>query len=333
MVVSRHRLGLTAALVFAAGAAQAADYSPPPPQCYDVAIIASGRAPPGAVPCYVPPPVIEEFSGWYLRGDIGFSNQSVGSLASDNYIGYASVTNTNKSFDSAPFFGIGIGYYFNDWLRFDVTGEYRGKANFHGLDIGAFPAGSPYGTGFAPDRYSGSKSELTFLLNGYIDLGTWYSVTPFIGAGVGFSRNTISDFGDVGIACKGSMAPCAADTNFATASKWNFAWALHAGLAYKVSKNFTVELAYRYIDLGNAVTGIGFAYDASQTFATFEFRHLTSHDVKLGLRFNLDGFSDCCSRSTTYYAPQPTYVAPPVYAPPPIYAPQPTYQPPLRSRG
>jgi|SRR3974390_480764 len=262
MCISRHSLLLTTAVLLTAGAAQGADLPLPPP------------------------PVIAAFPAWYLRGDIGFSNQSVDSLYSDNYIGYASVVNTNKSFDAAPLFGLGIGYHFNNWLRFDVTGEYRGKANFHGLDIGAFPSGSPFGVGFAPDRYIGSKSEWTFLLNGYVDLGTWYNITPFVGAGIGYSRNTISDFGDVGIACQGSAAACTADTNFATGSKWDFAWALHAGLAYEVSKNFTVELAYRYIDLGNAITGTGIAYDASRTFAPFEFRHLTSHDVKFGVRFN-----------------------------------------------
>jgi hypothetical protein len=30
-------------------------------------------------PMYVPPPV-EDFGGWYLRGDIGFSNQQVKKL-------------------------------------------------------------------------------------------------------------------------------------------------------------------------------------------------------------------------------------------------------------
>ena len=128
MCISRHSLLLTTAVLLTAGAAQGADLPLPPP------------------------PVIAAFPAWYLRGDIGFSNQSVDSLYSDNYIGYASVVNTNKSFDAAPLFGLGIGYHFNNWLRFDVTGEYRGKANFHGLDIGAFPPGSPFGVGFAPDR-------------------------------------------------------------------------------------------------------------------------------------------------------------------------------------
>ena len=304
---------LAMAALLVAGTAQAADYSQPlPPQ-----------------PIYIQPqPVIEEVaSGWYLRGDIGFSNQRVRSLFNgDAYSGYVSVENTNKSFDAAPFFGVGIGYNFNDWLRFDVTGEYRANANFHGLDIGAFPAGSPYGTGFAPDRYTASKSEWTFLFNGYVDLGTWYNVTPFVGAGIGMSRNTISSFRDT---CVTVLVCSGGSVAFGdTASKWNLAWALHAGLSYKVTRNFTVELAYRYVNLGDAQSGDLTTYlGGNAIYNPMEFHNLTSHDVKLGLRFNLDGLSEY-ARPAPYYSQPQIYTPPPVYAPP-VYAPP----PPLRSRG
>ena len=43
--------------------------------------------------------------------------------------------NIGLGFDASPLFGIGIGYYYNDWLRFDLTGEYRSRANFHGTQI------------------------------------------------------------------------------------------------------------------------------------------------------------------------------------------------------
>ena len=138
-----------------------------------------------------PPPPAPCCSNWYLRGDIGFSNQSVGNLGGQNYTGYDSVASVDKGFDAAPFYGFGIGYAFNNWLRFDVTGEYRGSANFHGMDIGYV------GATVFPDNYSGSKSEWTFLTNAYVDLGTWNCITPFIGAGIGVSRNTISNFTDV----------------------------------------------------------------------------------------------------------------------------------------
>jgi opacity protein-like surface antigen len=242
-----------------------------------------------------------------------------------------SVQNKGMGFDASPLFGLGIGYYFNDWLRFDLTGEYRSKANFHGTQV------ITSGGGTITDEYSGSKSEWLFLLNGYVDLGTWNGFTPFVGAGVGMSRNTISAFRDVCTVCAGGGVAFADDQ-----SKWNFAWALHAGVGYKVSKNFTVELAYRYVDLGDAQSGDIYTYTGVNNINNpMEFKHLTSHDIKLGLRFNFDGFG---SSSSSYYAPQPVYQAP-VYQPPPVYQqpqvyqapayPQPPVyvQPPLRSRG
>lgn len=242
--------------------------------------IPAARAADLAIP---PAPVIPEVGGWYLRGDIGFSNQNVGSLFNVNYSGFDSVTNINKDFDAAPLFGIGIGYVFNNWLRADITGEYRGKANFHGMDVGAIPGG-----GFSDDRYTASKSELTFMFNGYVDLGTWWNITPFVGAGVGVSRNTISNFGDFSV-CINSLS-CAgnggSDAFAASASTWSFAWAIHAGLAYQLSPNVAIELAYRYIDLGNAKSGDLVAFDGTNNINNpMEFHHLTSNDVKLGIRW------------------------------------------------
>ena len=300
-------LPLAALLAHVCASAQAADYAPP--QCYDYALIAAGRAPPGAIPCYVPPPpMVQEFAAaWYLRGYIGFSNQKVKSL--DNLLSVPGTFTTPNGygFDSAGIFGIGVGYYFNDWLRFDLTGEYRSRANFHGLEI--------FNAGYTDD-YRASKSEWLFLANTYVDLGTWYNLTPFVGAGVGLSRNTIHNFVDNNI-------PNAGVAFAENASKWNFAWALHAGVSYKVSKNFAVELAYRYVHLGDAVTGDLVAYDGTNNYNNpTTFKNLTSHDFKVGLRFNLDGFVE--------YSRPIVYQLPPVYAPPPQYYPPP---PPLRSKG
>jgi opacity protein-like surface antigen len=320
MMCTRLKLSFLIAMIpLAAGAARAADYAPPP-QCYDAGFIASGRAPYGAVPCYVPPPpVVEEFSSWYLRGDIGFSNQQVKRLT--NPIATPPMIASSYGFDAAPTFGLGIGYYFNDWLRFDVTGEYRSRANFHGSEI--------YNVGGvnATDEYSGSKSEWLALLNGYVDLGTWNRLTPFVGAGIGVSRNTIHNFQDVCHGCGGN--PANNGVSFAgDTSKWNFAWALHAGVSYKVTNNFMIEFSYRYLDMGKAETGQIVSYDFSQSLPGSTFDRLTSHDFRLGLRFNFDALEQ---RSTSYYAPPPVY-QPPVYQqpayPPPVYV-----QPPLRSKG
>jgi opacity protein-like surface antigen len=83
------------------------------------------------------------------------------------------------------------------------------------------------------------------------------------------------------------------------ASKWNFAWAAHAGVAYRVTPALTLELAYRYVDLGKGITGDIIQYDGTNSVVNpMEFKNITSHDVKLGVRWMLG-------------EPEPVYAPPP----------------------
>ena len=235
-------------------------------------------------------PVADDFaSGWYLRGDIGVSSQRVGRLFNVlNTQPGVVVQTVDKGFDSAGIFGLGIGYQWNSWLRLDVTGEYRSKANFHGLDIVTFPDGLG-GTGIITDDYHASKHEWVFLANAYLDLGTWWSVTPFVGAGVGAAYNTISHFRDTAIGFRSDGSPIQSVAFANPSSKWNFAWALYAGLGYTVTPGLTVELAYRFIHLGDARSGDLIAFDGTNNVDNpMHFRGLESHDVKLGMRWTLD---------------------------------------------
>jgi opacity protein-like surface antigen len=253
---------------------------------------------PGLPPIYAPP--VEEYvpqGGWYLRGDIGMTNQSLKDLTLATAPFPAGFQNTGFGFDSSTSYDLGVGYRFNNWFRVDVTGEYRGRANFHGSQFSPLNVIAP---GFAEtDNYSGSKSEWVAMANAYVDLGTWWCVTPFIGAGIGASRNTISGFRDDGVILNGGP-PSLSSTFAADGSKWNFAWALHAGLAYEVTPGFTVELAYRYINLGDGITGPTNSFDGVTVVngSGFVMKDITSQDVKLGVRWEL--------------------MSPPVYAPPPL---------------
>lgn len=232
----------------------------------------AGRAADLAYPLPPPPP---EFAGWYLRGDVGMTNQKVDHLFNALYLSSGTtVDNISKGFDSGWTYGLGAGYQFNHWARADITGEYRGKTNFRGLDI--------YGGGTGVDDYYASKSEWLFLANFYVDLGTWWGITPFVGAGLGASRNTIHDFRDLNI-------PTGGVAFGRDASKWNFAWAVHAGLGYAITPNVMIELAYRYLNLGDAASGDLITYQGVSTiFNPMEFHSLTSQDVRLGIRWMLD---------------------------------------------
>ncbi|ACI94266.1 porin, opacity type [Afipia carboxidovorans OM5] len=257
------------AVALLSGAASAADMPLPPP--------------------YMPPPV-QEFGGWYLRGDIGFSNQRIKERHYSRYDTDLVPGSLNQSthFDSAGIYGLGVGYQFNSWLRMDVTGEYRAKSNYRGRDT--FLVSPSPGTAGA-DNYTGHKSEWLVLTNAYADLGTWWNITPFVGAGIGAARVTLGGFNDY--LDNGVHTGVAAD-----ASKWNFAWALHAGLAYKLAPNWTMELAYRYVDMGDGVTGILYNTDGSTINQAMHFKHITSHDLKFGVRWAID--------------PAPAYYHPPL---------------------
>jgi opacity protein-like surface antigen len=234
---------------------------------------------------YAPP---ADFGGWYLRGDIGFSNQTVKNVLDTNASAYNNVAvSQTSSFGSGGIYDVGVGYRFNNWFRTDFTAQYRGKTNFTGLDVvtGTGPFAGFVGT----DAYTATKSELLFLANAYVDLGTWWCVTPFIGAGIGTARVSIADFTDTGDFIQGGLQKHS--FNYAgQASQWNFAWAAHAGLAYQVSPGLTLELAYSFVSMGNGITGPSYSFDqvTNTTHAAFQFKNIYSNDVKLGVRWNFD---------------------------------------------
>jgi opacity protein-like surface antigen len=223
-------------------------------------------------------PVIEApvIGGWYLRGYIGMSNQQVGKL--DNVLFNSGTIEflDDGSFDSAPIYGIGAGYQFNEWFRADLTGEYRGKASFTALDRYDY---NNDGVWDGTNQYTATKNEWLILANAYADLGTWWGITPYVGAGLGTANVTISDFKDVNVPNNGVAY---ADS----ASKWNFAWALHAGMGWAVTPALTVDLGYRYVNLGDGTTGDIITYTGVNNVNNpMKFDNLYSHDVHLGVRY------------------------------------------------
>jgi opacity protein-like surface antigen len=248
-----------------------------------------------------PPPI--DTSGWYLRGDIGVAKQSYKTFdhvpTNDAFVWPASWRIDQNDMSDAMFAGIGMGYAWSSWLRVDITGEYRAKAKLKVL--GSYTEFCPGGRCF--DLYDANQQAWVFMANAYLDLGTWWCLTPFVGVGVGTAYTTVSGMHDVGFISDGTTGFGYAKTDF---SKWNFAWAFHAGLAYNVSNSFKVEFAYRYLDLGTIQTPVvdcaSSGCTGSGPRAYYNLTSFTSHDFKIGMRWML----------------QPDQVAPPVYAPPPL---------------
>src|SRR5207244_1943992 len=103
---------------------------------------------------------------------------------------------------------------------FDVTAEHR--ANTKVKVLGSYTEFCPSGRCF--DQYDLFHGSNVFLANAYLDLGTWWCLTPFVGAGVGTANNRIRSATDVGFISDGTTGFGFASLDSST---WNFAWAAH----------------------------------------------------------------------------------------------------------
>ena len=79
-----------------------------------------------------------------------------------------------------------------------------------------------------------------------------------------------------------------------------------AGVGYEVNKNLTLEVGYRYLNLGDAQSGRLVNAFTGQIQAPLKAKDIESHDFRIGMRWNF-GDPNCCG------TPEPV-----AYAPPPV---------------
>ncbi len=245
------------ALVLAQTAASyAADLGLPPPE-------------PECVGCAGP---------WYLKGFVGAANPEVGDIFAEEFE-FNDFQVLHKDIKSTPLFGIGFGYDTGHYFRFDLTGEYRGSAVFLAQDRFPGPDPDSFIDG-GTNEYTADIESWVGLANAYIDIGTWHGVTPYVGGGVGFANISVLGYKDVNVP-RASVA-FGRDNN-----ETNFAWAVYGGLAYKVTPGLTIDLSYRYTDLGDIKTGKIATFDNESTSGGFQIEDITSNDVMLSVRLAL----------------------------------------------
>lgn len=262
---------------------------------------AADLPPPPAFEPVAPEPV--DFGGWYLRGDVGVGSTLQPDIRSSFD---ASVTVPDAHFDDrrlgdSAFVGGGVGYQLNHWLRFDATGEYRTAASFNAIE--SYNAGyffSPPDGTRAYDTYTAQVQSTVALINAYVDLGTIAGLTPFLGAGVGGSFNRVDGLTDVGV---GGI-----NQGFGYArsrSNVSLAYAGMAGISYAVTPNLKLELAYRYLDMGDARSGQINCQNVGTCPHEVQKIGLASQDVKIGMRWMIGDAGYAPPPPVPYYQPGP----------------------------
>jgi opacity protein-like surface antigen len=277
-------------------------------------------------------PMVEVGSNWYIRGDVGVSSDSAPSLS---FSGISTAAPGQGVLPLSSSFGgthadfsadIGLGYRFNNYFRGEATYEYRagpggGNTNTYicpyGLSVvqtGTAPnlvnAGYLYNTANTCDGTVGlQQRDSTLLASAYVDLGTYWGITPYLGAGGGLNANTTS--GSVGYietlgggtygAGLGSAAnvphtwvnaagvpispqPSVGFVNqnwsrsFST-TKYSVSWALMAGLGIQISPSATLDIGYRYLNAGDSTIVVTNQVGSVVKLPT------ASQEIRVGIRY------------------------------------------------
>jgi opacity protein-like surface antigen len=207
----------------------------------------------------------QEAKGAYLGLKMGASLMSAEDMT--NTSNGTNLAPTNKKDEDDAVFAVGaaVGYNwkprFNAPIRTDLEYMYRTELNYS-------PNPNFVNAG-TPSRSDNDLNSHTVMANLYWDIGTWSNLTPFIGGGVGMAINQTDT--------KGTIIATGVSKDYSNTDV-EFAWTVGAGLNYAINKNWSMELSYRYIDLGEAVFG-------SKTDGEITAKDLSSHEILAGLRY------------------------------------------------
>lgn len=260
-----------------------------------------------------PPPaptydMVEFASGWYVRGDIAYAQETFPKVAPAFAVDPlqppillpATLLNPSRSLLNSFSAGAGTGYKVNNWFRTDLILDYRPEvqAGFVGP-----PVSMPYcitsispapGTNFpVPSGWDQCTPRLNteihrwdLLANGYIDLATWQGFTPYIGAGMGVTwariKQSVNWFMSNGLPYQVNTGGFYFNYDRSQGTMtYNFAWALMAGLSIAVADHVQLDAGYRFLNLGT-VSGISAATGAQTT------QRVIANEVRAGLRYMID---------------------------------------------
>ncbi|HEV2570773.1 outer membrane beta-barrel protein [Methylocella sp. CPCC 101449] len=269
---------------------------------------------------------VELGTGWYLRGDATFAREMTpqvfgapGAVATSAPAG-SQLLNTGGTKNGWAL-GLGFGYQFNNWVRADLTYEYRNAINANASSaqfdcqsdvagINDISSGDPIGIAVIYNKCTaGQKASLkrhVGLANVYFDLGTWSGLTPYVGAGVGVSYSATTASYNWYNAADGSMygptfvRPAGypliyshinnmgqsipgQPVNYGAQSKYQAISSNSVAFAWALMAGFAYQLTDRAkIDIGYRYLNMGNPSKASGSKA------LTSNEVRVGFRYAID---------------------------------------------
>jgi opacity protein-like surface antigen len=233
----------------------------------------------------------QDTSGFYVRGDLGWAFASDASIRDITIDPTGATSFPNLCNGGAPnicglqvddigdsgSLSLGVGYRFTDNYRMDLTGGFRPAFE---LDDSITTAA------LTEDTYSAAISTTTIMLSGYYDISMSDSkVKPYIGVGLGWSRNEI-EMTAVTNPLGGPLY-----RTYGGDTKQSVAWQLNAGVGIPLRGSRAImDIGYKYVDAGELDSGPStVSGTAGGAFGPFPFDGVTGdiafHEISIGIRY------------------------------------------------
>ncbi|HZR20759.1 MAG TPA: porin family protein [Verrucomicrobiae bacterium] len=203
-------------------------------------------------------PAFAQSTKFYVKADVG------GNLTQDatlNEFFGPVAPNTKVKFDPGFRAGLGGGYQLTDWFAPEVEVGYM-ENRISRID----------GADRVHDAWFGN---VPFLVNGKLRLPNSSPVTPYAGAGVGFSEALLS-VGHIDL----NGTSLHGDVNDTV-----FAWQAFAGLRFKINEQMGLSLEYRYFNADGASWQADFTRGTASDTMRMSNTHTHAISVAFDFRF------------------------------------------------
>jgi opacity protein-like surface antigen len=178
-------------------------------------------------------------------------------------------TTTNNDLGRSDVLGISIGKYLSEHFRGEIGISQRKGFKYH-TTAPALPE----------NYYKADVESFAVFLNGYVDAQPMTflqnSVTTYVGAGIGISRNKMNP---LSIHSEGVLLGTAS-SNTETELALKFA----LGSLINLSDNVSVDLNYQYVDLGDIESGKNLSWDTRDMVAPYSGPEISSTEFNVGLQ-------------------------------------------------
>ena len=185
-----------------------------------------------------------------------------------------------KSSSWSSLFGVEFGYKLNDQLRASLDISYRPNLTPKNTTLRS-AALSHNGHTESSDTFYNTKYQIksiSAMINLNYDIMHINNITPYLAAGLGFTRNTVkeNEIEYSNHTSDGKLTSTRPVQSHIKSTKNSFAYKLGLGARYTLTQGFDLDLKYQYVDLGKIRAGCTIN-------SPTENGKLNSHEIMLGI--------------------------------------------------